>query len=183
MRYHGWLVPFLISATCSIGSPAGLSAAESSFSLEEATIAEIQGAVGAGALSSERLVELYLARIAAYDRAGPRLNSIISINPNAKAEAAALDRERADKGPRGPLHGIPVLLKDNIDVVNMPTTNGSAVMKEAIPPEDGSITKALRAAGAVILGKAAMGEFAGGSGSQKIKNLASGDLAQWADQF
>jgi hypothetical protein len=106
------------------------------FRLEEATIAEINKAVAAGALSSEKLVELYLARIAAYDRAGPRLNSIIYINPKAKAEAAALDKERADKGPRGPLHGIPVLLKDNIDVANMPTTNGSAVMKDAIPLED-----------------------------------------------
>src|SRR5215831_20804588 len=180
---HGWLPPLVISVTSLIGLSAGLSAAENAFRLEETTIAEIHEAVAAGAVSSEKLVELYLARIAAYDRAGPRLNSIIYINPNAKAEAAALDKERADKGSRGPLHGIPVLLKDNIDVVNMPTTNGSAVMKDAIPLEDGSITKALRAAGAVILGKAAMGEFAGGSGSQKIKNLASGDLAQWADQF
>ena len=160
---HGWLPPFLISVTSSVGSSTGLSAAENAFTLEEATIADIHQAVAAGALSSEKLVELYLARIAAYDRAGPRLNSIIYINPNAKAEAAALDKERADKGPRGPLHGIPVLLKDNIDVANMPTTNGSAVMKEAIPSEDGSITRALRTAGAVILGKAAMGEFAGGS--------------------
>src|SRR6202008_74812 len=163
MRHHPWLSAFLISLASSIGVPASLSAAERSFRLEDATIAEIQEAVAAGALSSEKLVELYLARIAAYDRAGPRLNSIISINPNAKAEAAALDRERAEKGPRGPLHGIPVLLKDNVDVAGMPTTNGSGVMKDAIPLEDGSITKALRAAGAVILGKAAMGEFAGGS--------------------
>src|SRR5712675_2632288 len=162
MRY-GWLPPFVISVTSLLGLSAGLSAAENTFRLEEATIAEIHEAVGAGALSSEKLVELYLARIAAYDRAGPRLNSIIYINPNAKAEAAALDKERADKGPRGPLHGIPVLLKDNIDVANMPTTYISAFMKDAIPREDSSITKALRAAGAVILGKAAMGEFAGGS--------------------
>src|SRR6516164_9068407 len=162
MRY-GWLPLFVITVTSSIGLSAGLSAAENTFRLEEATIAEIDKAVAAGALSSEKLVELYLARIAAYDRAGPRLNSIIYINPNAQAEAAALDKERADRGPRGPLHGIPVLLKDNLDVANMPTTNGSAVMKDAIPPEDGSITRALRAAGAVILGKAAMGEFAGGS--------------------
>src|SRR5690348_12167491 len=160
---HSWLSLVLISVMAQTGLFTGLSAAESTFRLEEATIAEIREAVGAGALSSEKLVDLYLARIAAYDRAGPRLNSIITINPNAKAEAAALDKERADKGPRSPLHGIPVLLKDNIDVVNMPTTNGSAVMKDAVPPEDGSITKALRAAGAVILGKAAMGEFAGGS--------------------
>ena len=162
MRYR-WSPPFVISVASSIGLSAGLSAAENTFRLEETTIAEIHEAVVAGALSSEKLVELYLARIAAYDRAGPRLNSIIYMNPNAKAEAAALDKECADKVSRGPLHGIPVLLKDNIDVANMPTTNGSAVMKNAIPPEDGAITNALRAAGAVILGKAAMGEFAGGS--------------------
>jgi amidase len=160
---HGWLPPFVTSVAALIGLSAGLSAAENTFRLEEATIAEIQQAVAAGALSSEKLVELYLSRIAAYDRAGPRLNSIIYVNPNAKADAAALDKERADRGSRGPLHGIPILLKDNIDVVKMPTTNGSAVMKDAIPFEDGSITRALRAAGAVILGKAAMGEFAGGS--------------------
>jgi amidase len=162
MRY-GWLPPFVVSVASLIGSSVGLSAAENTFRLEETTTAEIRRAVAAGALSSEKLVELYLARIAAYDRAGPRLNSIIYINPNAKAEAAALDKERADKGPRGPLHGVPVLLKDNIDVANMATTNGSAVMKDAVPSEDGSIAKALRAAGVVILGKAAMGEFAGGS--------------------
>ncbi len=160
---NGWLPPYVISIAFLLGLSAGLSAAENTFRLEETTIAEIRKAVAAGALSSEKLVELYVARIAAYDRAGPRLNSIIYINPNAKAEAAALDKERADKGPRGPLHGIPVLLKDNIDVANMATTNGSAVMKDAVPSEDGSITKALRAAGVVILGKAAMGEFAGGS--------------------
>ena len=163
MPQHAWLFSLFIGVTSSVGLSAGLFAAESNFRLEDATIAEIQEALVAGALSSEKLVELYLARIAAYDRAGPRLNSIIYINPNAKAEAAALDKERAEKGPRGPLHGIPVLLKDNIDVANMPTTNGSAIMKDAVPSEDGSITKALRAAGAVILGKAAMGEFAGGS--------------------
>jgi amidase len=161
--YRGWMPPFVISVVSLIGLSAGLSAAENTFSLEETTIAKINEAVAAGALSSEKLVELYLARIAAYDRAGPRLNSIIYINPNARTEAAALDKERADKGPRAPLHGIPVLLKDNIDVAGVPTTNGSAVMKEAIPSKDGSITRALRTAGAVILGKAAMGEFAGGS--------------------
>ena len=155
--------PLSCGVSCSTGLPVGLSASESAFKLEETTIAEIQEAVAARALSSEKLVELYLARIAAYDRAGPRLNSIMYVNPNAKVEAAALDKERADTGPRGPLHGIPVLLKDNIDIANIPTTNGSAVMKEAIPAEDSSIAKALRAAGAVILGKTAMGEFAGGS--------------------
>src|SRR5258707_1470554 len=127
MRY-GWLPLFVIGVTSSIGLSAGLSAAENTFRLEETTIAEIHEAVAAGALSSERLVELYLARIAAYDRAGPRLNSIIYINPNAKAEAAALDKERADKGARGRLQVIPSLLQDNIDVATIPTTNGSAVI-------------------------------------------------------
>src|SRR5437660_8766106 len=100
MRYHAWLFSFLIGFTSSVGLPAGLSAAEGGFRLEETTIAEIQEAIAAGVLTSERLVELYLARIAAYDRAGPRLNSIMYINTNAKAEAAALDRERTEKGPR-----------------------------------------------------------------------------------
>src|SRR5258707_2366649 len=113
---HGWLAPVVIGDASLIGPSVGLSAAEITFRHEEATIAEIQAVVAAGALSSEKLVELYLARIYAYDRAGPRLNSIIYINPNAKVEAAVLDKERAEKGPRGPLHGIPVLLKDNIDV-------------------------------------------------------------------
>ena len=133
MPQHAWLFSLFIGVTSSVGLSAGLFAAESNFRLEDATIAEIQEALVAGALSSEKLVELYLARIAAYDRAGPRLNSIITINPNAKAEAAALDKERAEKGPRSPLHGIPVLLKDNIDVANMPTTNGSAVVVPSAP--------------------------------------------------
>jgi len=138
-------------------------AAEKKFKLEDAAIADIQQAISSGSLTSVTLVQLYLDRIAAYDKAGPTINSIITINPKAKEEAVALDRERAEKGPRGPLHGIPVLLKDNVDTFDMPTSNGSAIMKDAIPPKDAPIAKALRDAGAIILGKAAMGEFAGGS--------------------
>ncbi|WP_411888230.1 amidase family protein [Hydrocarboniphaga effusa] len=140
-----------------------LDAADKRFVLEEATIADIQSAMQSGALSSERLVQLYLARIAAYEDGGPKLNAILSLNPRAAEQAAALDRERAAKGPRGPLHGIPVLLKDNVDTFDLPTSNGSAILRNAIPPDDAAIAKALREAGAVILGKAAMGEFAGGS--------------------
>ena len=138
-------------------------AAEKKFKLEDAAIADIQQAISSGSLTSVTLVQLYLDRIAAYDKAGPTINSIITINPKAKEEAVALDRERAEKGPRGPLHGIPVLLKDNVDTFDMPTSNGSAIMKDAIPPKDAPIAKAVRDAGAIILGKAAMGEFAGGS--------------------
>jgi amidase len=133
------------------------------FRLEEATIASIHQAVSSGILTTERLVELYLARIEAYDFGAPRLASVLAVNPRALDDARALDRERRARGPRGRLHGIPVLLKDNVDTVDMPTSNGSWVLRKAMAPDDAFITKALRDAGAVILGKAAMGEFAGGS--------------------
>ncbi len=133
------------------------------FKLEEATIADINTAFDAGILTSQQLVRLYLNRIAAYEDGGPQLNSITTINPNALETAAELDLERQLTGPRSPLHGIPILLKDNIDTFDLPTSNGSVILKDAIPPDDAYITKALRDAGAIILGKAAMGEFAGGS--------------------
>ena len=133
------------------------------FALEEATIADISAAFDAGELTCQGLVQLYLNRIAAYDDGGPTLNSIITVNPRALETAQALDEERASTGPRSALHCIPVLLKDNIDTDDMPTSNGSAILKDAIPPDDAYITKALRDAGALVLGKASMGEFAGGS--------------------
>ena len=138
------------------------------FSLEEATIADITAAFDAGALSCRELVQLYLDRIAAYDDDGPRLNSIITINPRAINTARALDEERVSSGPRGPLHCIPVLLKDNIDTHDMPTSNGSVILKDAIAPDDAYITRALREAGALILGKASLGEFAGGNSYNSV---------------
>ena len=95
------------------------------FILEEATIPGIQTAFDEGILTSEQLVQFYLSRIAAYDDDGPNLNSILTINPEALATARALDAERRQQGPRGPLHGIPVLLKDNYDTCDMPTTAAS----------------------------------------------------------
>jgi amidase len=133
------------------------------FKLEEATVADIDAALASGETSSEKLVKLYLERIAAYNTSGTKLNAVLTINPKALEEAKKLDRERAAHGPRGPLHGIPVLLKDNIDTFDMPTSNGSAILKNSVPPSDAYIAKALRDAGAIILGKTAMGEFAGGS--------------------
>ena len=133
------------------------------FDVVEATIDDVQTAYAAGMLTSVELVQLYLDRIAAYEDSGPAINAIISLNPGALVQAAALDRERTEQGPRGPLHGIPVLLKDNIDTYDLPTTNGSAVLKGVIPPDDATLTRELREAGAIILGKAAMGEFAAGS--------------------
>ncbi|MGF1479919.1 MAG: amidase family protein [Cyanophyceae cyanobacterium] len=130
------------------------------FRLEEATVAEINEAFDAEALTSEQLIQLYLNRIEAYDEQGPSLNSIITINPNALERAAALDRERQTTGRRSPLHGIPVILKDNYDTFDLPTTAGSAVLEDSIPPDDAFIVEQFREAGAIIFAKANMSEFA-----------------------
>ena len=127
----------------------------------EATIAELQAAMATGTLSSTGLVNAYLARIGAIDQSGPRINSIIELNPDAKAIAIALDGERKAKGARGPLHGIPVLLKDNIATADrMQTTAGSLALVGATPPRDAFLVARLRDAGAVILGKTNLSEWA-----------------------
>ncbi len=131
--------------------------------LTEATIADINAAFDAGTLSSEMLVERYLARIDAYDKAGPQLHAVLWVNGDAIATARALDRERRDSGPRSPLHGIPVVLKDNVDTGDMPTTAGSVLLAGSIPPDDAFIVKKLREAGAIILAKLNMSEFASGA--------------------
>jgi Asp-tRNA(Asn)/Glu-tRNA(Gln) amidotransferase A subunit family amidase len=113
-----------------------------------------------GDLTSIQLVDFYLARIAAYDSAGPELNAFILVNPAARDEAAALDAERAVSGPRGPLHGIPVIVKDNIGTADMPTTAGSLALEGFIPAEDAFQVRKLREAGAVIIGKTNLYEFA-----------------------
>lgn len=118
-----------------------------------------------GELTAVELVDFYLARIAAYDNRGPKLNALILVNAAARAEAAALDTERADSGPRGPLHGIPVVLKDNIGTADMQTTAGSLALKGFIPAEDAFQARKLREAGAVIIGKANLFEFALGWGT------------------
>ena len=135
----------------------------STFQLLEAGIEEIQAAYEVSALTSVELVQAYLDRISAYDRSGPAITSIISIHPDALNQAAALDDERRQSGSRSPLHGIPVLLKDNINTVDLPTTNGSAVLVGMVPPVDAVLTRELRQSGAIILGKTSMGEFAAGS--------------------
>jgi amidase len=121
--------------------------------LTTATIAELQAAMAKGALTSEKLTQLYLARIAAYDQAGPKLAAFLYLNPGALDQARALDAERKAKGPRGPLHGIPIVLKDVFDTFDMPTTGGYAPLKGVKPTKDAYITKKLRDAGVVILGK------------------------------
>jgi len=131
------------------------------FDVVEAGVADLQAAMESGKTSSQALVKAYLARIKAIDKSGPRINSIIEINPDALAIAAALDKERSAKGPRGPLHGIPVLLKDNIATADkMQTTAGSLALLGVIPPRDAFLVGRLREAGAVILGKTNLSEWA-----------------------
>lgn len=131
------------------------------FRLEEATIAAMNKALNEGKLTSEQLVSMYLERIAALDKQGPKLNSVLEVNPDALFIARALDRERKLSGPRGPLHGIPVLVKDNIDTADkMHTSAGSLALASSFAPRDSFVATQLRKAGAVILGKANMTEFA-----------------------
>ncbi len=139
---------------------AAQNAALSPFRLQEATVADIQAAFKAGTLTCRQLVGLYLDRIHAYEDGGPRLNAITTVNPKVIEAASALDRQWELSGPVGPLHCIPVLLKDNINTTDMPTTSGSAILKNSVPRDDATIVKALRKAGALILGKASMGELA-----------------------
>ena len=130
------------------------------FELVEATISEMLDAMNTGLLTSEQLVEMYLARIAAYDDAGPMLNSYLHVSESALIQARQLDVVRRRGGQTGPLYGIPVVLKDNVDTADMPTTAGSVALEGSIPAGDAFITRRLRRAGAIILGKLTMTEFA-----------------------
>jgi len=139
------------------------SADAATFDLSTATIADMQAAIDAGALSSEQLVRLYLNRIEAYDQKGPKLNSILVTNQDALAIARALDAERKTKGRRSPLHGIPIVAKDLVNTADMQTTGGFIVMKGAIPASDANVIKRLRDAGAVIFAKTNMSDWLGRS--------------------
>src|SRR5262245_48453949 len=132
------------------------------FEVHERSILELQAAQTEGRVTSRGLVESYLARVRAYDQAGPTLNAIVTLNPNALADADALDKERAARGPRGLLHGIPLLVKDNFDTMDMPTSGGTLGLALLQPQADGFQVKRLRDAGAVILGKTTMHELADG---------------------
>jgi amidase len=131
------------------------------FEFEEATIADLQRRMTSGETTARRLTEAYLARIAAIDGQGPELRSVIETNPEAIPIAEALDGERRAKGPRGPLHGVPVLLKDNVATADrMGTTAGSLALVGATPARDAHVARRLREAGAVLLGKANLSEWA-----------------------
>ncbi|MFT4046278.1 MAG: amidase family protein [Solimonas sp.] len=145
----------------------GLAAALPAWALDitTATVAEIGAAMRDDALTSEALTQAYLARIAAYDKAGPQINAVITLNPRAVEQARALDAERKAGRLRGPLHGIPILLKDNYDTYDLPTTGGSQLLLGSIPPDDAFIVKKLRDAGAVIVAKVNLHEFAYSGGA------------------
>ena len=136
-------------------------AAEPAFPFPEATIDDLQARMGAGSLTSRELTAAYLDRIAQIDKAGPKLNAIIELNPDALAIAEKLDAERKAGKVRGPLHGIPVLIKDNLDTADrMATTAGSLALVGQKPPRDAQVAARLREAGAVILGKTNLSEWA-----------------------
>lgn len=169
MRAAPWLLLALVVAGCATPTadvPAAVGEGEASgdclasvagIDLHAATIPDLQRALDAGEVTSVQLVEAYLARIAAFE---PVVNAVQVTHPEALALAAQLDAERAAGDLRGPLHGIPVLLKDNIGTNDMPTTAGSLALAENVPPVDATLTARLRDAGAIILGKAQLSEFA-----------------------
>lgn len=133
--------------------------------LTTATIEQLDKAMASGKLTSEQLTQAYLKRIDAFDKKGPAINAVITLNTKALEVAKALDKERKAGKVRGPLHGIPVVLKDNFDTYDLPTTAGSQMLAGSIPPDDAYVVKKLRDAGAVILAKVNLSEFAGSGGS------------------
>src|SRR5450432_1717928 len=142
---------------------AASASAQGPFRFQEATIASIHGAFAAGQLTCTQLTRFYLHRIAAYDMQGPALHAIITVNPKAMEVAAEMDRSYpANPASAGPLHCIPIILKDNFNTFDMPTTGGNVSMKTSVPPSDAFTVARIRKAGALILAKANLSEFARG---------------------
>ena len=153
------LVLFTIMLSSCGGSPDSINSA---FDVTEQSVSQLGVAMADGRVTAVNLVDSYLARIEAYDQQGPTLNAMIVLNPLARQEAIALDEERAAGQIRGPLHGVPVVVKDNYDTSELPTTAGVIALATSIPPDDATQVKRLRNAGAVILGKTNMHELARG---------------------
>ncbi|HEX2136930.1 MAG TPA: amidase family protein [Microvirga sp.] len=154
-----WVGP-LFTVLCLAFSAAAVAAGATDFKLSEATIADVHAAMRDGRLTARRLTELYLARIEAYDQKGPALKATLFVNPKALQIADDLDAKFKASGPVGPLHGIPVLLKDNVNTADMPTTAGSVSLQGYVPPDDATIVKKLKDAGAIIIAKTNLHEFA-----------------------
>jgi len=150
------------SAAAQRKTPHDTTAVKPIYDVMEKSVVELQEAMARGEVTSRELVAAYLARIAAYDRTGPSLNAFITVNAAALDAADALDRERTQKGPRGPLHGIPIVVKDNFETEDMPTTGGSIALAGFMPGRDAFQVHKLREAGAVIVGKTNLHELAAG---------------------
>lgn len=144
------------------------------FSLETATIEDINEAFDSGALTAEKLVSMYLARIDAYNKSGPEINAIITLQPDALKIARELDKERAESGPRSKLHGIPVVLKDLFDTYDMPTSAGFLPMKDSQPLYDATVVKRMRDAGAIIFAKVNMSDWFGRPKDRKDQSTVLG---------
>jgi len=145
-----------------------------SFELDEVTIAELQRGMRSGQFTARSITKAYLARIEALDKQGPAINAVIELNPDALAIADDLDKEYKEKGPRGPLHGVPVLIKDNIDTADqMSTTAGSLALEGFGPTHDAFVVQRLRVAGAVILGKANLSEWANFRASHSVSGWSA----------
>jgi len=164
---RAFLRAWLVAAVVIVASAAPTIATKT-VDLDSATIADLDAAFNAGTLTAEALVQLCLARIQAYDRQGPSLHAVITLNPKALETARALDAERKAKGPRSPLHGIPVVLKDNYNTFDLPTTAGSVLLEGSIPPADAFLVKKLRDAGAIVLAKVNLSEFASGGAHSSL---------------
>ena len=161
---YGVLGGLLAVSSIAAAADAQTSAQRSAQRLEvhEASITDLQGAMTEGRVTSVQLVDAYLARITAYEKSGPALNAMIRLNPAARADAARLDAERRSGRIRGPLHGIPIILKDNFDTEGLATTGGSIALAGNVPTADATVVRRLRDAGAVIIGKSNLHELAAG---------------------
>ena len=153
---------FLALFAIALCAPQVSYSAEKPFEVVEATVDDVHAAMKAGTLTARALVEMYLARIEALDKKGPAINSVISINPAALSEADRLDAAFKKSGLTGPLHGIPILVKDEVDAAGMATTLGTVVFKDYVTPKDAYAIGLLRKQGAIILGKTTLSEYAAG---------------------
>lgn len=162
-----------IRSTTTVLTLVALAGCQPAFVVEETTIGDVHEAMAAGRLTAVDLVQAYLDRIDAYDKAGPYINSLIRVNEAALDRARELDSIYAVRGPVGPLHGIPIIVKDNYDTFDLPTTNGILALKHSMPPDDAYQIRRVREAGAIILAKANLAEFAT-SGAYTVSSVLPG---------
>ncbi len=162
------ILPRFLATVAAVALLASAPASAKTVQMDQATIADLTAAMAAGTLTAEKLVQMSIARIEAYDRQGPKIRAVITLNPKALETARQLDAERKAGKVRGVLHGIPVVLKDNYDTADLPTTGGSLLLEGSVPPDDAYMVRRLREAGAIILAKVNMSEFASSTSNSSI---------------